>query len=159
MPLSEARRPLADAQWYSFGVNKTHGLRRSNEDKRRSVEGALSHEMGGERSDGFIADHCGVSQRMVSEIRKNLISTQKVSELTVRIGKDGKARDISKIQEANKTRTTKTTTSETTTHKTVVETPTEADFVEEHEEPKRAYVLDGLAPILTKRLRIRRPHK
>jgi uncharacterized protein (DUF1015 family) len=35
---------LADAQWYSFGVNKTHGLRRSNEDKQAAVKGALEHE-------------------------------------------------------------------------------------------------------------------
>ena len=37
---------LLQAQLYSFGVNKTHGLRRSNEDKRRAVEAALTHEKG-----------------------------------------------------------------------------------------------------------------
>ena len=34
---------LADAQWYSYSVNKTHGLRRTNEDKERVVKAALAH--------------------------------------------------------------------------------------------------------------------
>ena len=33
----------ADAQWYSYSVNKTHGLRRNNEDKERAVRSALQH--------------------------------------------------------------------------------------------------------------------
>jgi hypothetical protein len=134
---------LLDAQWYSFGVNKSHGLRRTNEDKRKAVEAALEHAKGEKLSDRAIGDHCGVSYRMVEEIRKSLVSTGKLSQSNTRVGKDGRTYDISKTQEANKKRATKTTTSETTTNKTVVEAPTEAEFVEEHEEPKTAYVLEG----------------
>jgi hypothetical protein len=32
----------SDAQWYSYSVNKEHGLRRTNEDKERSVKAALA---------------------------------------------------------------------------------------------------------------------
>ena len=34
---------LPDAQWHSYSVNKTHGLRRTNEDKERAVKAALAH--------------------------------------------------------------------------------------------------------------------
>ncbi len=32
-----------DAQWYSYSVNKTHGLRRTNADKIGAVKAALTH--------------------------------------------------------------------------------------------------------------------
>lgn len=60
---------LEDARWYSFGVNKSHGLRRTNEDKRRAVEAALQHPYASRFSDREIARHCGVSHQTVSNHR------------------------------------------------------------------------------------------
>ena len=68
---------------------------------------------------------------------------QHSTTLTKRVGKDGKVYDTKKRAAANKKRATKTATSKTTTTTKVVETPAEAEFVEEHEEPKTEYVLDG----------------
>jgi hypothetical protein len=132
---------LSEAQLYSFGVNKAHGLRRTNEDKCRAVKATLEHDLSDDWSDRRIAEHCGVDDKMVSRLRAEMVSGGSKSHLTKRVGKDGKTYDVSKTQEANKKRATKTTTSTKTTNRTVVETPTEADFVEEHEESKTAYVL------------------
>lgn len=59
----------SDAQWYSFGVNKTHGLRRTNPDKERAVRAALSHTKSKTLSDAAIADHVGVHRNTVLRIR------------------------------------------------------------------------------------------
>ena len=125
---------------YSFGVNKTHGLRRSNEDK----QAAVMHERGQGRTDSAIAEHCGVGTGLVRRCREDLEARHRIGAVTKRVGKDGKVYDTQK--QATKNRATKTTTSKTTTTKQVVETPVEAEFVEEHEEPKTAYVLDDDTP-------------
>ena len=61
-----------DAQWYSYAANKSHGLRRSNEDKRRAVEAALRHPMAAALSDREIARHCGVDHKTVGAHRQKL---------------------------------------------------------------------------------------
>lgn len=63
------------AQWQSYGVNATHGLRRTNEDKRRAVEAALKHEMSATLTDVQIAKHCGVSSMTVGSYRKTIIKS------------------------------------------------------------------------------------
>lgn len=63
---------LAEAQWYSYSVNQSHGLRRTNEDKRRAVEAALQHPYAGRYSGEQIAKHCGVSNAMVSRYRESI---------------------------------------------------------------------------------------
>lgn len=62
---------LQDAQWFSYSVNKSHGLRRSNEDKLRAVRAALVHPKTIRENLGNvqIADHCGVSEFMVRKYR------------------------------------------------------------------------------------------
>ncbi len=64
---------LEDAQWYSFGANKSHGLRRSNEDKRQAVERALAHPKAASMTDVAIAQHCGVSSHTIGNYRKTII--------------------------------------------------------------------------------------
>jgi N6-adenosine-specific RNA methylase IME4 len=59
---------VEDARWYSFGVNKSHGLRRTNEDKRRAVEAALTHPYRNKYSDNQIAQHIGVSREYISRV-------------------------------------------------------------------------------------------
>jgi hypothetical protein len=79
-----------DARWYSYSANQTHGLRRSNADKRKSVSSALKHPFGKKLSDRLIADHCGVSHNLVSSIRNELSSDDSCPAETV--GTDGKVR-------------------------------------------------------------------
>ena len=74
----------ADAQWYSFGVNKTHGLRRAPEDKERAVRAALSHTNGVRMSDRQIAEHVGVSHPFVAKIRGKLELSGNVSRCATR---------------------------------------------------------------------------
>lgn len=60
-----------EAALYAAQANRTHGLRRSTADKQRAVRLMLA-AVGddGEWSDRKIAEHCGVSQPMVSTARK-----------------------------------------------------------------------------------------
>lgn len=78
-----------DALWHAIGANKTHGLRRSTQDKRRAVEMALLHPNSRGWSDRKIGDHCGVAHSFVASVRK---SSQVDSESTCekREGMDGK---------------------------------------------------------------------
>lgn len=59
-----------DAVLASLGANDTHGLRRSNADKRRAVEIALADEEWRELSDREIAKLCHVSHTHVAEVRR-----------------------------------------------------------------------------------------
>jgi len=75
---------VEDARWYATGANTTHGLRRTNADKRRAVKLAL--QLHPEYSDRQIAEHCGVSDFLVRDARfrcENLAPE--------RIGRDGKS--------------------------------------------------------------------
>jgi DNA modification methylase len=60
---------LDDARWYSFGVNKSHGLRRTNEDKQRAIESALQHPYASRYSDSQIALHCGAHRHTIAKYR------------------------------------------------------------------------------------------
>jgi protein gp37 len=82
-----------DARWLALSANRTHGLRRTNEDKRRSVEGALA--MHPEMSDRAIAEHCGVTHPTVSEARQRL--EESTSQPHTRLGRDGRTIDTSNI--------------------------------------------------------------
>ena len=56
-----------DALMHAFGANKAHGLRRTNEDKRKAVEGMLA--LAPQWSDRAIAKHVGVGHTMVATLR------------------------------------------------------------------------------------------
>jgi hypothetical protein len=88
----------ADAQWDSFAANATHGLRRSNEDKRRCVLAALKHEKGAGQSDRAIAEHCGVDHKTVGAIRKELEAEGQVEQQVKRVGRDGRQMDVTNLQ-------------------------------------------------------------
>ena len=87
----------ADAQWYSYGVNKLHGLRRTKEDKERSIRAALRHTQGASKSDRELAEHVGVSHPTVAKYRKELESTGKIYQSTCRTGQDGRTINTAKI--------------------------------------------------------------
>jgi hypothetical protein len=63
---------LRDAVLYSVGANATHGLRRSNDDKRRAVEMLLRDEEWVLWSDREIAKRCNVSHPLVAKLREEL---------------------------------------------------------------------------------------
>ena len=71
---------LRDALLYSVGANANHGLRRTNADKRKSVETMLYNEYvskdgsGNPWSGREIARRCCVSERMVRSARESLVA-------------------------------------------------------------------------------------
>jgi len=70
-----------DALLFSITANVSHGLRRTNEDKRRAVNLLLVDDEWKTWSSGYIASVCGVSDRFVDKLRK---ATPNASETTVR---------------------------------------------------------------------------
>lgn len=60
---------LEEAQDMALGVNDSHGLPRTNEDKRKAVETALSMKRHAHKSDREIAKLCKVSHPFVASIR------------------------------------------------------------------------------------------
>lgn len=75
----------AVVKWLASSANKAHGLRRTNEDKRRAVEMAL--EAMPEQSDGAIAEHVGVTREYVQRTRPQVAIK---SQPEKRTGIDGK---------------------------------------------------------------------
>lgn len=74
----------ADALLYAAGANATHGLRRSQEDKRKAVRLLLSHPSAGDWSDREIARRCHVSQPFVGKVRRgesdNVITSERLTD-------------------------------------------------------------------------------
>lgn len=66
---------VRDAILYSVGANGTHGLRRTNADKRKSVGTMLADAVWMLWSDRKIAESCGVSQPFVSGMRAPKVIT------------------------------------------------------------------------------------
>ena len=83
--LAEVRPGTAeDARWESIGANKSHGLRRTNEDKRNAVKLALLHPNGVQKSDRQIAEHVGVHNVTVGRIRHELESSGALQQMETR---------------------------------------------------------------------------
>jgi len=64
--MSGSRR---DAVMFSLKANATHGLRRTNADKRKAIETVLSDPEWSQWSDSRIAGACGVSDKTVASVR------------------------------------------------------------------------------------------
>lgn len=75
---------VADAQWFSFGVNKANGLYRSNEDKQRAVQAALRHAKSAGLSDHQIAKHVGVDVKTVGNWRKRSSPSMEIPKIDSR---------------------------------------------------------------------------
>ncbi|GIK73827.1 MAG: hypothetical protein BroJett021_28150 [Chloroflexota bacterium] len=61
-----------DAILHAAGANSDHGLRRSDEDKRRAVETLLRDDEWGRWSNRELARRCNVSEALVRKIKKDL---------------------------------------------------------------------------------------
>lgn len=91
IPCDVRKGTLKDARTHAAGSNVTHGLKRTNADKRKAVGMMLEDHP--EWSDRKIADHCSVGAPLVAELRVQ------VKELTPekpakRTGKDGKTYSV-----------------------------------------------------------------
>lgn len=86
---------LREAILYSVGANIEHGLRRTNEDKRKAVETMLTNEivsmdeMGNPWSNCDIARKCHVSEFMVRRYRETLSSIKSKIDSPERLVKRG----------------------------------------------------------------------
>jgi hypothetical protein len=77
----------ADALRFSLGANVKHGLKRTNADKRHSVELAL-HEWP-QLSDRSIAEICAVGNALVGDVRRQVFESN-TCDSQPRLGRDGK---------------------------------------------------------------------
>lgn len=64
-----------DAVLFSVGANDSHGLRRTNEDKRKAVQTLLADSEWAAWSDRKIADACAVSHPFVAALRPRSLET------------------------------------------------------------------------------------
>lgn len=69
-----------EAILYSVGANSAHGIRRTNADKRQAVETLLSDDEWSQWSDREIARKCGVNDKTVGNIRRELTAENPQSE-------------------------------------------------------------------------------
>lgn len=77
-----------DAILFACSANSVHGLRRTNEDKRKAVATLLKDAEWVTWSDQEISRSCGVSQPFVGKLREQLITV--INTGKKRIGKDGR---------------------------------------------------------------------
>ena len=96
----------ADAQWASYAANKAHGLKRSNEDKKRQVLAALRHAKAPTFSNREIARHIGVDEGTIRYYRTQMESTAEIPQSTTRTGADGRTINTAKIGSNQPRRTT-----------------------------------------------------
>lgn len=87
-----------DAQLFAYGANQTHGLRRTNEDKRKAVHGMLA--LVPDWSDVKIARHVGVNDKTVAAHRRSILGN---SEDRGRILGNSENRPQTRVVERNGT--------------------------------------------------------
>ena len=91
-----------DALWFAIGANQSHGLPRTNEDKRRAVKAALKHPNGASMSNNQIAKYIGVHHVTVGKIREELelsCEIHKIESRTVQRGDQVYAQNTANIGE------------------------------------------------------------
>jgi hypothetical protein len=86
-----------DALWFTCSANATNGLHRTREDVRFSIRRALLLRQSVGWSDIRISDHVGCSPKTVAAVRAELVAAGDLVESKIRIGKDGRTRDVSDI--------------------------------------------------------------
>ena len=79
-----------DAVLYSLKANATHGLRRTNADKRKAVETLLKDAEWATWSDRKIADVCGVGAPLVGDVRRSICNPITDAPVTRTVERNGK---------------------------------------------------------------------
>lgn len=77
------------AQWESYAANQSHGLRRSNDDKRRATLAALRHPNAATLSNREIARHLGVDEKTIRTWREKLESSAEIPQIDGRMVQRG----------------------------------------------------------------------
>lgn len=80
-----------DAILHSAAANATHGLPRTNKDKRRAVRMVL--ELRPDWTNGVVAEHCSVSDRLVTDVRKAL----DLPHTPTRVDRRGRTMNVERI--------------------------------------------------------------
>lgn len=91
-----------EALLYALSANRTHGLKRTNEDKRHAVKKLLADKEWRSWSDQRIAEHCGVSVDLVASVWDAEFASNGEERPTVRKAlREGREYevDVSKINE------------------------------------------------------------
>ena len=95
--LAEVRRGTKrDALLFAVGANASHGLPRTNKDKRRAVEILLRDEEWSAGYDTTVAKMANVSSHFVGVVRKELVAAGDIDRINIRQGTNGTTRDTSK---------------------------------------------------------------
>jgi len=94
-----------DAKLHSIQSNTSHGLKRSNADKRRAVEMLLKDEEWSQRSDRWIAEIAGVSHPTVLNVKAQVVNfttspTSGNFSPEFKTGKDGKKQPAAKKKQS-----------------------------------------------------------
>lgn len=90
IPATIHRGTQRDAVLFSVGANATHGLRRTNEDKRHAVLTLLNDEEWGKKSQRWIAEKCGVHHQLVATLIAQVGESPTSSRPATTTGRDGK---------------------------------------------------------------------
>lgn len=90
-----------DAILFAVGANRSHGLKRTNADKRKAVGMLLADPEWAGQSDRWIAETAGVSNNFVGDLRMQ-VSSDDTSKPATRKGKDGKQYPTKPKQAARK---------------------------------------------------------
>jgi hypothetical protein len=116
-----------DAILHAVGANATHGLRRTNADKRRAVRMLLEDKEWKGWSDRKIAGMCAVSPNFVGEVRRSLSSDY--SDRRTYINKYG-AEDTMDVSDIGKFRIERVGPTEPEYHTVTIERvgPTEPEY-------------------------------
>lgn len=86
-----------DAILHAAGANANHGLRRTNADKRKSVETLLRDEEWQQWSDAEIARRCVVDPKTVANVRQQLVNTMEIHSDLARKTADGRLMNTANI--------------------------------------------------------------
>ena len=97
MPCIVRQGTLRDAILFSVGANTTHGLRRTNADKRRAVERLLLDEEWRQWSDAEIARRTAVDAKTVASVRTQIVATLEIPESTERLASNGRRMNVTNI--------------------------------------------------------------
>lgn len=95
-----------DAVLHSVGANASHGLRRTNADKRKAVETLLQDKEWASWSDREVARFCGVGNKFVGDIRRAICVPDTDAPATRTVERAGKAyeQNISNIGKSRRDR-------------------------------------------------------